>query len=419
MTRPPDSLTGLPGREDLLQGIRDALAAASTDQLVGVLFVDLDGFKRVNDSAGHEVGDEYLVQAARTLTGSVGSHDIVARLAGDEFAVLLTGRRSVAEVLEAARTITTALLRTPASVGVTTRHGLAGAPSAGIGERLLREADVAMLTAKRRGGGRPVGFEPAMLARAEARAADYRRARTVVETQAYALGLQPVHDLHTGTVVRVEALLRVRAPDGSLHTPGRFLDVAESTGRMPVVTRWVLENALAEANAWRSRSPAVPISVNVPAAPLALPGTVTEITGALRRAGLPGSALVVEVHRGVHAVDVDDLAMSTAALAEQGIRLLLEDVDATWSLADVATLAPHEVSVGPFSLAEAPARDCLTRALVAVAADLGCLVTAKQIEGQRQLATARERGCHRGQGQALSPVVPPEHIEWRTSHLTM
>lgn len=422
-----DPLTGLPGRDRLLRTAQRQVESATPGRPLGLLFIDLDGFKRVNDTAGHDVGDDLLVQAATRIAAALGSGDVLARLSGDEFAVLLRGRRSSRAVHEAAESVLRHLADIPASVGVAVRTGPrppdgtdgTGGTAGEAAAAWLREADLAMLGAKRRGGGRVVAFEPSMLERAQARAELYRRATSAVDAESLALGLQPVHDLATGAVVRVEALLRVRHADGSLHPPGALLDVAASTGRMPRVTRWVLEHALAEAARWHRAGHSVPVSVNLPAALVATPGVWRELAAALRDASLAPPALVVEVQRGPVDVDLAEVASTVAHLRRQGIGVLLEDVDTTWSLAEVVRVAPGEVSVGRFCLGTAAASAQVVSALVSVSGGLGCLVTAKNVETGDEVRVAAARGCHRVQGIALSAVGGVDDITWRTSHLRM
>lgn len=375
-----------------------------------MLYLDLDGFKAVNDSLGHDEGDAVLAHVGRAMVSALGPHDLVARLAGDEFAALLLGRGGLDQVTEAARDVLEALPGATASVGVATAGQVRdGRTPVEAAARLLRAADLAMLEAKRRGGGCVARFEPAMMRRADAKAASFRRATSMVDTAELTLGFQPVVALPAAEVVRVEALLRVPTPSGAGH-PAEVLDVAARTGRMPALTRWVLREAITAACTWWPAH-AVPVSVNVPAAAMGSPAAVPDITAVLRDAHLPPEALVVEVHRGAHALPASDVRAILQRLADVGIGVVLEDVDTAWSMADLTALAPTEASVGRFCLLGDEAAHSAARAVVEVARASGAVVTAKNVETQAELARALELGCARAQGLLLGPVsrLDPEH----------
>ncbi len=433
-----DPLTGLPMRPHLMRLLRRELASARSDPLVGLLYVDLDSFKRVNDFAGHDIGDEVLALAADRITAAAGDDAAVARLSGDEFAVLLRRCDSPDDVSATAQSICRALaaplpdhlaaaglsVAGMASVGTTVRLPDDDARrQPGAEEDMLREADLAMLAAKRRGGGHVEHYRPSLAVRAPSPAVHHDAMTAALQAQAFDLQFQPVVDAVDRKIVRVEALLRLCNDDGVGEPPGELLAAAEATGRLHEVTDWVLIHALAACAGWWAGGQQVPVAVNVSADELAQPSGVGALLSAVHRSDVPTAALVVEVHRGAgEPPDLQSVAHAVRTLRQAGVGVVLEDIDRGWPLADVVAICADTVSISRASVATMMldgAGVSLASALVSAAAGFGAGVTAKGVETGSEADAAVDVGCTELQGEGMAPVTDVERIEWRTPHLTM
>ena len=414
-----DPLTGLPTRGAFMRALRRELATAGPDRLTGVLFIDVDGLKRVNDTRGHDGGDALLREAATRLGRTIARRDLVARVGGDEFAVLVRGRRTSRQVVAVADDLLDALARpepaTSASIGVAV--GLASSDDrSGAADELVRSADLAMLRAKHRGGGHVEVFSPGTseVGNDRAPAGDDTAAvlARALDAESFALRYQPAFCVGCGESVRVEALLRVQSPDGSVLVPDRLLRLAEATGRLDRITAWVLAHALDDAARWWSQGHRVPVAINISADELAQPSSTGQVLDAARQRGLPAGALVLEVHRTLAPTSAEALVASAAGLSAAGVAVVAEDADTDWSLGELAALRPETMTVGHSGSAVVPA-------LLLLAQTTRSSVTAKAVETEAQLAAAVQLGCSQAQGCLLSPVTTSEAVGWRTSHLTM
>lgn len=402
---------------------------------MGVLYVDVDGLKRVNDTLGHDRGDAVLAESARRLAGAVGDGDVVARMGGDEFAVLVRRRETVAAVRGVADAVLASMAApwprrlsgvgghaATVSIGVAVADGSSGGHSAGD---LVRAADLAMLRAKRRGGAH---VEVLTAAAVRTAVAERRRADALAEAVEHALAhetfdlrYQPVYCTRCGEAVRVEALLRVLSAEGAVDSPERLLSAAEATGRLDRVTAWVLDRALDDTRGWWFER-AVPVAVNMSATELAAPSGPGEVLAAVRGSTLPARALVLEVHRPPTHLDLDGLAAGVQALATAGVGVVLEDADTRWPAAELVAIAPNGLSLTHASLDAGSgerAAAAVADAVLGIADSVRASVTAKTIETTGQLDAALRRGCTMAQGTLLAAVSLPERIAWRTPRLTM
>lgn len=433
-----DPLTGLPMRPHLMRLLRRELGPGRSDPLVGLLYIDLDSFKRVNDFAGHDAGDEVLAMAAQRITAAAGDDAAVARLSGDEFAVLLRGCDSRDAVTAAAQRISRALAAPlpdhlaaaglsgagMASVGATVRLPADDARrQPGAADDMLREADLAMLAAKRRGGGHVEHYRPGLEVRTPDSPGRHDAMTQALRAQAFDLQFQPVVDAVDGEIVRVEALLRLLNDGGDSEPPGELLAAAEATGRLHEVTDWVLAHALTACARWWTGGQRAPVAVNVSADELAQPSGAGALLSAVRRSDVPTAALVVEVHRGTGTVpDLQSVADAVRTLREAGVGVVLEDIDRGWPLADVVAIRADTVTISRATVARLLIDDVgvsLASALVSAAAAVGASVTAKGVETGPEADAALDVGCTQLQGDGLAPVTDVARIEWRTSHLTM
>ncbi|WP_233153578.1 bifunctional diguanylate cyclase/phosphodiesterase [Kineosporia sp. R_H_3] len=402
-----DSLTGLMNRAAFLTVLDERLAAGRAV----VLFVDLDGFKSVNDTAGHAVGDRLLRDVAAALSRSVGPDDVVARLGGDEFAVLgrdgttAYGLELAAAVLDglrsAGRDRDPRAAGTGASIGVASGRG-------GTAEALLGDADLAMYAAKAAGGARSAAFEPRM------RAEVVERSRVVADLDValgdgagLALHVQPIVDLTDQRWVGCEALVRWDAPGGP-RPPREFLRVAEETGQIVPLGRWVLGQALG----WLARygDPCAGISVNVASRQLADPAFASTVLHALEVSGVDPARLTLEV---TEQTAIDDLTRTGArlqSLRALGVHVSLDDFGTGFSsLGYLAQLPVDELKIDRRFVAGLGLRaedDALVRAVLRLAADLGLAVVAEGVETAEQARALAALGCRRAQGFHLQRPVP-------------
>ena len=419
-----DRVTGAVGRDLLLRRLRSALRAGRP---VGVLFVDLDAFKQVNDTAGHQVGDAVLRAVADRLRAVAPEGSVVARLGGDEFAVLVPGPAPVAHEVAAAVAADLAQplsvrpegqpgrqVACPASVGVATGQDAADVAAPHRASAVLRRADLAMYAAKKRGPGRVARYEPGLLAAATARAAATAAAQDAVRRQAFRLLYQPVVALPDGSPVRVEALLRFVGPDSDLLEPGPLLAVMDDAGTTHLLARVVLHEALLAAAGWQPAHRCLPVAVNLPVAMLADARAEAEVLAAPADAGVAPSVLVVELQRGP-GLPAGPAPAAVRRLAAGGVGVLLDDIGSRWAAADLLALRPAEVGLDRDLLAAARtdprARQALA-GLVRLAGSLGAQVGAKGVEEPADLALAVDLGCRRAQGRLLGPPVPAAEVPW-------
>ncbi|MER6302344.1 EAL domain-containing protein [Kitasatospora sp. NPDC001539] len=427
-----DPLTDLPNRALFTQRLRGALGArgqqGETGAGIAVLFLDLDGFKAVNDSAGHQVGDELLVQAARRLQGAVRSGDTVARFGGDEFAALVCGPLGRLQVQELAERLRVALsapywiggaeLGVAASIGIafgTPERGPAADPRAAADE-LMRNADLAMYRAKSEGKGRVVLYSPAMRADLERRTELEERLRIAVREGGFTLLHQPVVDLGSGTVVSVEAQARWRSAGGLLLTPAEFLRSAEHGDAATRFSRWLVHEAVAAAADRRTLSgrgrggtAPVPVAVRLSVERLCSPGLYETVAAALRDSGLPAGELVIEVARMGPDGLADELGRRLAALRRLGVSTWLAGYGAgSGSLGALARL-PFDGLKLDRSLVQGLGESALSRTLAGHALrlgrDLGMTTAAEGVDLPRQLHALQELGCRQAQGSAFAPSL--------------
>jgi diguanylate cyclase (GGDEF)-like protein/PAS domain S-box-containing protein len=415
-----DPLTGLANRALFGDRLENALArAVRPATMVAVLVVDLDGFKDVNDSLGHDAGDDLLTIVAARLQGHTRAGDTVARLGGDEFVVLLedtdaAGAIRVAELLLEAL-VRPVMLRdrtiTPtASIGIALAAGEDG-------DALLRNADLAMYAAKRQGKSRYRLFEPAMLAGVVDRlelAADLSRA--VQEGQLH-LNYQPEIDLRSGRIVGLEALLRWRHPTRGLVLPTEFIPLAEETGLILPIGRWVLETACQQAKAWQQRHLATApftIAVNLSAYQLQHPAIVDEVGAALMTADLDPQSLVLEITETAVMADLDAAVTILTQLRQLGVRMALDDFGTGYSSLSYLQRLPVDIlkiDRSFVSVAGSAEESALARTIVKLGQTLGLETVAEGIETAEQLATLRELGCQLGQGYYFAKPLDPDAVD--------
>ncbi|GAA1896898.1 putative bifunctional diguanylate cyclase/phosphodiesterase [Lapillicoccus jejuensis] len=415
-----DALTGLSNRLDLRESLRDLLAAAPLASHTAVLFVDLDGFKAVNDSLGHRAGDEVLRQSAVRLRAVVRAGDLLARLGGDEFVVVSHDAGPDDAVRLGARVVATleepfllggTSVRISASVGVGVARRLDGTPSLDPDE-LLREADLAMYDAKRRGKAQVRVFDEAVRRGVGHQLSTEQALRGAVAAGELVLHYQPLVDLASERVVGFEALVRWVRPGTGLVPPDEFLPVAVRAGLIGGIDRWVVAQACADAAAWPDDT--LSVAVNLVAADLREDATVLAVVHALASSGLPARRLVVELTEGTAIGDDEDVARNLAALRELGVRLAIDDFGTGYSaLSYLGRIAAGSLKIDrSFTqrLGEDAAGAAVVRAMVSMADAFGLAVVAEGVESPQQAEIVRTLGCRSGQGYHFARPMPAEDV---------
>jgi len=406
-----DPVTGLPNRALFVERVRHAIARGRREgRGLGVVFIDLDDFKLINDSLGHAAGDEVLVQVAQRLALAIRASDTAARFGGDEFAVLLEDIEGVQEAADAAERIIEAVAA-PLSAGpseVVLRCSLgiaiAGEDEATDADELIRDADAAMYIAKRDGKGGYRMFEPEMhagvLQRLELRT-DLQRALVNDQLELY---YQPVVRLEDGTISGVEALLRWNHPERGLISPERFIPLAEETGLIIPIGRWVLREGCRhgkELLATLEDERRVSISINLSLKQLQGSDIVADVRDALEESGLPAEALTLEITESVLMADTELAVQRLGELKDLGVKLALDDFGTGYSSLSYLSKFPVDVLKMDRSFLQdgaSPQQADLATAVVALGSTLSLEVVAEGIELPEQWETLRGLGCELGQG---------------------
>ena len=413
-----DPLTGLPNRALLMDRAEHALArSVRQPHSIAILFVDLDRLKLVNDSYGHAAGDALLVAVARRLEASVRPGDTVARLGGDEFVILLDETDGASQVIHVAERVVRSLddpvrvldrdLRTGVSIGIAL--GTGGQDTAA---GLLHDADVAMYRAKAGGGPRYAVHEPGMDAGAAARLQVERDLRLAVAHRELRLYYQPAVELATGRIVGFEALLRWEHPKRGLMSPADFIPLAEETGLIVSIGRWVVEQAYAQAKVWHEavpRDPPLWICTNLSVRELEAPDLVPATSRALADAGLDARNAQVEITESAVMGNVESSAATLRQLKGLGVGLAIDDFGTGQSSlaylkrfpADILKIDRAFVS----GLGTGGRDEAIARAVIALAAAMGMQAHAEGIETPEQLGVLRAMGCAIGQGYLFAPPL--------------
>ncbi|MBX7469623.1 MULTISPECIES: bifunctional diguanylate cyclase/phosphodiesterase [Streptomyces] len=413
-----DPLTDLPNRALFTKRVRKALGGRrTTDPGTAVLFIDLDGFKQVNDTIGHQAGDELLIQAARRLQDSVRAGDTAARLGGDEFAALILGdgtrdpaarEYQVREIADRLRlTLSQPYLIDGNDVRVAASIGVAFAePGVGAGE-LLRNADLAMYRAKKGGKNRVEMYAPQMQAEVVRKTELAARLRSALNEGEFAVLHQPVVDLATGEVAAVAAQARWRSAQGILFTPAEFLRVADESERAAELGRWLLEEAVEQAAERRRAGHAAPVSVRLSARRLldkSMPiGAVEALLG---RHGLPSGALIIELADSDPRISFDELERHLVGLRRLGVRIALDGFGSGYAAINALRRLPVDVLKLDRGLVEGVVESArlhkITAGLLRIACDLGMQSVADGVDVPEQVLALRAMGCTHGQGMAFS-----------------
>ena len=404
-----DDLTGLPNRLAFFEELETAFSRfASRGEHFGVLYLDLNDFKVVNDRCGHAVGDKLLVEVGRRLSKCVREVDLVARLGGDEFAVVIANVQGAAIPTALAARIVSNLDR---SFMVDGREvytgacvGIALAPADGDNpEILLKNADEALYDAKHRPGGVIQLFDAGHRDAARQRRNLERDLRHALRCAEFFLVFQPIFNLHTKRITGCEALLRWRHPKLGVRLPSEFIKTMEETAIITEVGEWILSEACKAAVTWPTH---IRVAVNVSAVQLQSPKLLSTIVNALSVSTLPARRLEIEITETAVIDDSDEVLSNLTALRELGVRISLDDFGTGYSsLTCVRKLSPDSIKIdGSFvrDLTSNSGSRSIVKSLIYLSRDLPINIVAEGIETSEQLNFLRLNDCHEGQGYLLS-----------------
>ncbi len=419
-----DPLTLLANRSLFRDRVEHAVAVGRRNgRGVAVMFVDLDNFKKVNDCFGHAMGDRVLHKSAQRLVKATRTGDTVARLGGDEFAVLLENLTNKDQVVEIAGRIVQALqekldlqgpdLRVAASVGVAF-----ATPEDGV-EELMRNADVAMYSAKAQGKCRYTIYEPAMQRAASKRQELESELTLALHSGQFLLHYQPIVELHSGYLLGVEALVRWRHPKRGMLNPAEFLSVAEDSGQIVTLGRWVLAQSCREVKVWQARLPEgrqVRVGVNVSAAQLAQSDICADVATALRLSEIDPGCLVIELTESVLMQNSEEVLAKLTELKKLGVRIAIDDFGTGYSSLAYVHRFPIDILKIDRSFVEqlGSTEDGagLARAIIALGNTLGLEVVAEGIELESQQLALIGLGCVAGQGYLYSRPALLHELEY-------
>lgn len=423
-----DTLTGLPNRVLLLDRLNQSIASANrNNKLVAVLFMDLDQFKQINDCLGHTSGDEVLCDVAARLRSGLRDGDTLCRYSGDEFIIVLNDITALDDVAAFATRVLVSLaspfvvegreVTTTASIGISVY------PNDGRDlETLVRQADVAMYQAKTEGRNAFRFYQPAMQEAVSLRMALQNDLRRAIERREFVLHYQPILDLRTGKTIAAEALVRWNHPQRGLIAPGEFVNIAEETGLIVPIGKWVLERACRDAAEWKATAGAdIDICVNVAPRQFRRFELIDEVADALVSAGIEPKRLRLEITEGL-LIDNDLQALDIMTrLKSTGVRIELDDFGTGYSSLGRIGAFPIDGLKIDRSFVGKIGHDehsrLVARAIIGLAQSLGLGIIAEGIETADQVGLLTEFGCTLGQGHFFSqPVTASEFGQWFARH---
>jgi diguanylate cyclase (GGDEF)-like protein len=417
-----DALTGLPNRTLFQDRVGQAIAQTHRNRSqVATLFVDLDHFKDINDTLGHQTGDRLLHLAGGRLQACLREGDSVARLGGDEFVISLPALSDSSDAMLVAGKVLEAL-REPFVIDGRELHlsgsiGISLYPADGEDtEALMRAADTAMYYAKERGRDNYQFFMPALNEAAQHRLAVATRLRQALPNAEFVAHYQPQVDLGTGHVFSTEALLRWKQPDGSLVLPGEFIRIAEETGVIVPLGEWVLREAAGQAARWRRDGrPDLSVAVNLSPRQLRRPGFPEVVAGILEEAGLPAAALQMEITEGMLMVQSQENLGVLEELARMGVRLAVDDFGTRYS--SLAYLQRYPIQALKIDrsfvsgIGEDTSQTAIVTAIIAMAQSLRLEVIAEGVETREQAEFLKARGCEAAQGYYFGRPAPAASLD--------
>jgi len=416
-----DFLTGLPNRMLLNDRVRQAIALAPRHlKKVAVLFLDLDGFKHINDSLGHPIGDKLLQSIAKRLVTCVRGSDTVSRQGGDEFVVLLSEMQQSEDAAITARRMLEAVAKVHSidqhDLHVTTSIGVSIYPDDGLDvETLIKNADTAMYQAKENGHQSYQFFKPAMNVRAVERQSIEESLRRALERQEFALHYQPIINLGTGEITGAEALIRWTHPTRGPVSPAQFIPVAEDCGLILPIGNWVLREACKQARAWvDSGLPLGTMAVNISAIEFRDERFLEGVFGILKDTGLDPRSLELELTESVLMKRAESTESILKALRARGVQVAVDDFGTGYSSLSYLRRFPIDALKIDQSfvrqITTAPDETTIVTAVISMGRSLKLRVVAEGVETQEELAFLQAHQCDEAQGYFFSRPVPPEQF---------
>jgi diguanylate cyclase (GGDEF)-like protein len=424
-----DALTGLPNRVLLRDRIQQAIAQAHRNGMqIAVLFIDLDRFKTINDSLGHQLGDRLLQSVASRILVCVREGDTVSRVGGDEFVIVIPAIESSSDASSVASKILEVLgnafhlhgndLHVAASIGTSMYPG-----DGSDAETLMRNADTAMYHAKDSGRGNFQFFTQHMNVAAQQRLSLENALRRSIEEREFELHYQPIFDLGDRSIVGCEALLRWNRPGGATVQPSEFIATAEESGLIVPIGEWVLREALKQARSWQSPGRPVRIAINVSARQLARSTFVERLRRLIHEFGMDPGLIELEVTESVIIEGAGEARAALDQIAELGVGLAIDDFGTGYSgLAYLKRLPIDTVKIDQSFVRDLtidPDDAAIVTAIVAMARGLGIGVVAEGVETEEQLAELQRLGCLRAQGYLLARPMSAAAVRQllvRTAH---
>jgi diguanylate cyclase (GGDEF)-like protein len=422
-----DPLTGLANRNGFHECLTDAIAAARhLDTRVALLFLDLDRFKRVNDETGHPGGDKLLKQAARRFTMLARETDTVARLGGDEFAIIMTGTASADTSSLLAKRIIDSLAQPFSVYGREVTSGT----SIGISiypdddteiDGLIRKADMALYQAKYLGRGTFQLYDEEMHSAVRRGRAIETELRTALARNEFVLHYQPQLDITGAKTTGAEALIRWQHPERGLLSPAEFIDVAETSGLIVEIGKWVLGEACAQSSRWSAAGlPALRIAVNISARQFKSDDLVETVRDVLDETGIEPSLLELEITESMVMHDVEQTTERLSQLTELGLEISIDDFGTGYSsLAYLKQFPVQRLKIDQSFVAKLDVESddaAIVEAIIRLGHSLRLKVTAEGVETGQQLAMLRELGCNDVQGYFFSkPVTAVEFYDWMSA----
>jgi diguanylate cyclase (GGDEF)-like protein/PAS domain S-box-containing protein len=416
-----DFLTGLPNRLLLNDRIGQAIALAQRNQTkAALLFMDLDGFKHINDSLGHQTGDKLLQCVANRLLDCVRAPDTVSRQGGDEFIVLLQGVTRPEDASIAAKRLLSSLEETFSmgqnNLHITTSIGLSLYPDDGMdAETLIKNADTAMYQAKENGRQGFQFFKPEMNVRAVERQSIEEDLRRALERKEFTLHYQPKVNLATGAITGAEALLRWSHPTRGSVSPAQFIPIAEDSGLILPIGAWVLREACAQSQAWVNKGlPVVSMAVNVSAVEFRNPNFLNNLFAILNETGLDPNSLELEVTESVLMKNAELVASILQSLRAKGVRVAIDDFGTGYSSLSYLRKLPLDALKIDQSfvrqIADSPDEATIVNAIISMGRSLHLRVIAEGVETAEDLAFLQDHECDEAQGYYFSRPVPADQF---------
>ena len=419
-----DVLTNLPNRSLFATTLKRCFARREAGDVSAVLYIDLDHFKAINDTYGHETGDRVLAEASRRIEASVETRAMVARLGGDEFAVLFDRLDDRTQALKAAEAIVTAMDQPIVIEGqvmpIGASVGVAFAPDNGLeGEDVLRAADLALYDAKSRGRRGASVFDPAMQTEVQDRRSMELDLRAALARRELELHYQPLMELETGEVAGYEALLRWNHPTRGQVSPTVFIEIAEETGQIVDIGAWVIREALQECANWPEH---LSVSVNLSPAQMRSGGVLGTVVSALAASGVAPHRLELEITENLLMKDSEENIALLHKIRALGVQVALDDFGTGYSSLNYLRSFPFDkIKIDRCFVSDIASRedsDAIVEAVVSLAGKLNMRTTAEGVENPEQLERLRQTGCTQVQGFLFSKAVPASKLGHARAHVT-